>query len=345
VSILLIDGFDMYNGTGANTGLQAKWTIGGTQVATATGRFGGQSIQTRASGGAAGQAISPTFTASASVGLGVALNVTVYPTTDSGIFHVTFFSGATTTLSLEIHVDGSIEVFRATSTTAGTSLGRTAAGLVIVNTWHYLEAAVVINDTTGSVTLKLDGATILTLTGQDTNNAVGTVNKFTLGHPTTTTGGGTVLWDDLYLTDGATLGERRVETLRPAADTAQKDFTPNTGTADFSRVNETLVDGDTSYVQASVIGNRDLYTVGALSSTPTAIDAVQLVSFAEKTDATTRTIYNSLQSAGTDSDGTAFNLAASYGRFDRMLPTDPNGGGAWTASRVNGLQIGPKVAS
>lgn len=343
MSLLLIDGFDMYNGVGSNLGLGAKWSRVGTRQFMVSGRFGGQAFQSSPSGGTFGAATTQ-FAANSSLGLGIALFVSTFQT-DNTIYQITFLSGATYTFGLQIRSDGSIWAYRATGAAAGTSLGSSAVGVIVLSTWHFLELALVIDNTVGSVTIKVDGATVLTLTGVDTNNVSGTANVLQLGSTGGNFSGGVLSWDDLYLTNGATLGERRVETLRAAADTAQKDFTPLTGTSNFAMVDETTVDGDTSYVQAAVVGNRDLYTLGPLSSTPTTIDAVQVVSFAEKTDATTRAIYNSVQSAGTDSDGSQFNIPASYGRFDRLLATDPNGGGAWTPSRVNGLLVGPKIAA
>jgi hypothetical protein len=346
MTVIVTDGFDMYNGLGSTTGLTNKWTSnGGSSVALTTGRFAGQGVNMGSSGSGAGR-ITRTFTGSpvTSVGVGVAINVTAMPTTDTVHGFLSILKGVVTTFGLRITTTGALEAYRLTSLTAGTSLG-VSAGSVIGVGWHFIECAVTISDTVGTVLVKVDGSTVLNLSSQDTNNAVTNVDSISFGFGANNPGTLAIVVDDLYITDGATLGERKIETLRPAADTATKNWTPLTGTANYAMVNETLADGDTSYVQASTVGTRDLYTLGTLSSTPTVIDAIQIVSFMEKTDATTRTVYNSCQSAGTDSDGSAFSLTASYNRFDRLLATDPNGGGSWTASRVNGLLIGPKIAS
>jgi hypothetical protein len=308
-----------------------------------TGRFGGQALRVTQAGatGLPRYTFGSTYT---SIGVGFAYKTDTLPTGNTVINMLALVNGTTFTFGLRCTSTGAIEASRATSGTGFTALG-TSSSVIVANTWHYIECGVTISDTVGTVTVKVDGATVLSLTGQDTNNAVTNVNTLYLGY-TSNAGQANINYDDLYVVDSdTTLGERRIETTVPSADTATKNWTPNTGTANFSRVNETTVDGDTSYVQASTVGTRDLYSIGALSSTPSVIDAVQVISFAEKTDATTRTIYNSVQSAGTDSDGPAFSLTASYLRFDRLLLTDPNGGGSWTASRVNGLLIGPKVAS
>lgn len=345
MAVIFMEGFDMYNGVGTGTGLQSKWTLTTTSdVAMTTGRFSGQAMRVTQAGASGNPRV--TFASNyTSIGCGFAYKTDTLPTGNTVINMLALLNGTTFTFGLRCTSTGAIEASRATSGTGFTALGTSTPSVIVANTWHYIECGVTISDTVGTVTVKVDGATVLSLTGQDTNNAVTNVNTLQLGY-TSNSGQANINYDDLYVVDSATtLGERRIETTVPSADTATKNWTPNSGTANFSRVNETLVDGDTSYVQASTVGTRDLYSMGALSSTPSVIDAVQVVSFAEKTDATTRTIYNSVQSAGTDSDGSAFSLSASYNRFDRLMETDPNGGGAWTASRVNGLLIGPKVAS
>lgn len=353
MAIQITDGFDMYNGSVANTGLQAKWfAASDTTVTLAAGRFGGQCFQVTAATNTRrmwGRSFPAAVTAMA---FGFALRTNTLPTLAQAIVYI---RGATNTVfqdGLKLNTDGSLTAGRITDT-FGTfaALQTTAGGVIAANTWHYVEVELVIHDTTGSFKVWVDGTQVINQTGVDTRSNVGVnpadADTIWLGIDGSNPAGSNVCsFDDFYYRDTNThLGPCKIETLRPDADTATKDFTPNSGTANFSRVNETLVDGDTSYVQASVVGNRDLYTLGDLSSAPASIYALNVCQFAEKTDAAARTIYNSVQSNATDSDGSAFTLAASYGRFDRILETDPSGGGAWTAARVNALMVGPKVAS
>jgi hypothetical protein len=254
------------------------------------------------------------------------------------------YNGGTILCGFNFDTNGRFNFYRLTDQYTGTLLGSTANNIILTATWYYIEAEIVLGSSTGTFKLYVNGVKVMDLSGlNNVNGSLVTADRFyvNLNSP-----GGNFYMDDFYLTDTATrIGECRVETLRPSADTATKQFAPNSGTANFSRVNETLVDGDTSYVQASAVGNRDLYSLGALSATPASIYAVNVVSFAEKTDATSRTLYNSVQSNSTDSDGVAQTLLSSYARLDRIMETDPSGGGAWSAARVNALLVGPKVAS
>lgn len=341
----LIDGFDMYNGAGVGTGVQAFWSSvgsGGT-IAMGTGRFSDQCLKLTDGGGVFPALRRMLAASQASFSVGFAFKYDSVSSLGTGLMVQLMDSAPASQLSF--YVVGSTGVLKVTRGQNVADLIVSSPSLIASGVWNYIELFGTVNSTTGTLELWVNGTQIGTFSGntQQTGNA--NIQGIQLQVPDIS-GSSSGYFDDLYITDTASrVGERRVETLRPNADTATKNFTPLTGTANYAMVDESQVDGDTSYVQASVVGNRDLYSIAALSSTPTTIDAVQVVSFAEKTDATTRAIYNSVQSAGTDSDGSSMNLSASYSRYNRIIANDPNGGGAWTASRVNGLLIGPKVAA
>lgn len=349
MSVLMIEGFDTYNGLGANTGLIAKWNApGGSGQSMITGRFSGQAWRLQP---AIGQAIQRTFTATpiSSIAVGSAIRLTnLFSATPTAKAHLCLVNSTGTVFQCGIIFDtnGSISAYRVSGDVSGTLLGSSAANVMAANTWHYVEVEFVISATVGRVTVYVDGVQKLNLTGVNTANGGATVTADSLRLSSTNGGngnGGFIDYDDIYVVDAAAkLGERRVETLRPSADTAQKDWTPDTGTVNFSRVNDTLADG-TTFVQASVVGNLDLYDIVDLSSTPAAIDAVNIIAYAQKTDATTRAIQLAAKLSATTVTSADNNLAASIARFDSLLLTKP-GGGAWAATDVNALQIGPKVS-
>lgn len=347
MALLILDSFDLYNGTGTNTGLQAKWVPSTTSgLSLVTGRFSGRAVEQAALGGlnaGPGYRVLPsTYT---SGGVGFAMRCTSFPAVgvDATVCpFIEVLSGANYQLGVKLKNDGSLVVYRLTGLSAGTVLGTTAAGVILLNSWHFLEWGFAIHDSTGTITLKVDAATVLNLTGQDTNNSGGNWDRVQFLQPAGSTVG-TYQIDDLYCLDSATtLGERRVETLYPTSDVAQ-GFARSTGSTNYTLVDEATVNGDTDYVQGSTVGDVDTYGFGDLSSTPTTIDAVQVTAFAEKTDAGSRSIALQVKSGATTSDGSNYALAASYGKFERILTTDPNTATAWTGSGVNAMQGGPKV--
>ncbi len=89
-------------------------------------------------------------------------------------------------------------VYRGTGTTnpLGTSSGVTVA----VNTWAYIELQARLHDTLGSIEMRINGTTVINLTGIDT--LTNTDTTFDALHLTTALGGLTSRWDDLYITVG-----------------------------------------------------------------------------------------------------------------------------------------------
>lgn len=82
------------------------------------------------------------------------------------------------------------------------TLGTSSTGLIPVNTWAYIEMQVLLHATLGSVTVRVNGTAVITLTNVNTSNG-GTVPKFDTVRLTTAVSGLTNLWDDLYLTVGS----------------------------------------------------------------------------------------------------------------------------------------------
>lgn len=343
------DSFDMYNGSSAGTGLPVRYTSSAvTSWGVTTGRFGGQCLDFTGNSGGAGTIQTPgpqdakvwgVFDgAGATTAMAIGFAFIVNGTRQDAILDIQTAAGGQI-FSVGVSATGQLIV----CTAAGGTVFTGSAGVITFGTWYYMEIEATINASTGTINLYLNGTTtICTLTSQNTGSTgAGIFQHRMFG------GGSTSLHrnvDDLYVVTGAAtrLGESRIECLRAAADSVVT-WTPKTGVTNYNMVNETQVDGDTSYVQTATSGNRDLYTNGGLSSTPANIWNVDIVSFSEKTDATARTLLHSVKSGATISDGSAFTLLSSYNRFDRMIPTDPNTSAAWTASGVNNLLFGPKA--
>lgn len=338
----------MYNGTGANTGLQARWT----DIATGffgddfmvAGRFGGQAYASQGITTTSGGAMRAPFTTNASVSVGFAFKCDNL-TNQTPIFWLLDSSGAYQ-VGLVLNTNGSITAGRFTSSSAFTSLGTSALATISASTWYYITVEVTISDTVGVFRVYVDSNPVITVTGADTRSGLTTVTFVQFGHHTSAgSSGHKWIFDDVYILDVATklTDDVRIETIRPSADTAQKQLTPDTGTVNFSRVNETLVNGDTSYVFGSSVGHYDLYDLADLSSTPTTVFGVNIVSFPRKTDAGVRSLYNVAKSGVTLSNGPSVNLSSSYGRIDRVVEDNPDTATPWTYASINALQVGPKV--
>lgn len=339
------DSFDTYNGGGALTGLQAKWVVTSAPTLVA-GRFGGQAMRL-SSGGAVSAERAFGLGATANMCLHIASRVTTLPTSNGILGHYVVKTGATWQCGIRFNTSGGIDAYRLSGDQAGTLLGSSANGLITSASWNTLEVEIVISTTVGRITVYLNGdvTPIINLTGQNTANAgVGTTaDTFRVNIINGSTGIGSIDTDDYYqTTTAAKLGEAKFEPLVPTSDVAQ-GFARSAGAVNFSLVDEIPNNGDTDYVQASALNTIDTYGFADLATSPATILAVVATAFAEKTDVASRSIGLQVISGATTSVGPNFALASTYGKFDRIMETDPNTAAAWTAANVNALTGGPKV--
>lgn len=338
--VVFMEGFDTFNSTGSDVGLLSRW-IGGSGMSIIAGRFGGQAMRA-GSPVTAAITTSPTFTAVSSFSFGCAIRFNRGSMTGNAS-NIYFRSGATYNLGIRFLTDGSMEFSRHTAFTTRTVLGTTAADLIQANVWHYIEMEIVISDTVGEVRVYLDNNLVLTLSAQDTNNAVTTIN--TVGFFAGASGFSHQCdYDDMYIIDAATrLGERRIDLILPTSDSSVA-WVKNTGASNFAAVDDLpTVNSDTDYVQGSVVGDLDLYGFGDLVSNPATINAIRIVGYARKTDVGVREIALPIKSSGTQQDGTTFTILGTYNHYTRTINLDPNGSVAWTTAAVNALTAGVKV--
>lgn len=225
-----------------------------------------------------------------------------------------------------------------------------------INTWYFLEVKVVINGASGSFSTQINGVTdIATTTLNFGSSGVDNIQPIG-GTPPAGTGlshfAGTNYYDDMYVLDTSAspnnnfLGDVTVETLYPSADGAHLQWTPDSGTAHFSRVNEhtgSYPDGDLSYVADDVSGDRDSYVYNDLIGTLGSVFAIQTNAYARKDDVGVRQINMVARPTTTDFDGAAQTLSTTYGYFSEIRETNPDTSSQWTIAQVNASEFGVKV--
>lgn len=279
----------------------------------------------------------------------------------------------TSHLLVLVATDGSIGVYRSSKLGdwgnrsdynneigfSATELGRTVAGVVSAGVPFHFQAKVLVSDTVGTVEVRVNGVTVLTLTGQDTRNgSTATITNLLYGvaRPGVLASGAagalnvTAYFDDLWLADDF-VGDRRVDSHYPIEDGANQDGTPSSVGDHFALVDEASPDDDTSYVTLAAADDRESYGVEAFKNTGATIDAVMVVMDAKKTDAGSATLgahIHSPGSPGTDYDGTAQGLTTDYARYKQVYETDPDSGSPgdpWDEAGFNAAEFGDlKVA-
>lgn len=258
----------------------------------------------------------------------------------------------TTQLCIVVNTSGFIELRRSTIT--GTLLGTSSGHSPIqAGDWHHYGMKGNLHTSTGSVTVWLDGLSVLSLTGQVTSSVIGNVTHIRISGPVTTTAN----WDDMYVCDtvDATatqkqanndfLGDLRVATLLPTAAGDTTAWTPSTG-ANWDAVNENPPN-TTDFVSsvATATGTRDLYNLSDLTGTITAVYGIRVGLYATKSDAGAALIKPVFkESGGTVTAQTSQAPAnGTWGAIYGSMVFANAAGTVWTAANVNALQAGADV--
>lgn len=342
----LHDGFDAYNGAGAGSssavGLGVRWAFPLATPSTPlpAGRFGGHALSPYNSSFQFGYATLQTGISYTSATMGAAIIGAQAGTTFTLLGFLLNGSG-----QFSLVFNTASQVLSIISGTSGATFCSSVALGPILVSWHYFEISVVVaSGAGGSVFAYLDGVLVCSATGINTAALGASVNGIFLGC-VNASGNAINYHDDFYFNPSVTpLGPMRCPMLRASADSAVA-WTPNSGANNYSRVNETDMDGDTSYVSASANGTSDLYTFGLLPTTPSTIFDVAPVMAVRGTDANPRGVEMQISSSSTLDRGSAGGTSNAYGFSSRSLLVDPNTGLAWTASAVNSVLAGPYLDS
>lgn len=223
----------------------------------------------------------------------------------------------------------------------------TYSSAFVSNVWTAFEFEVVINNTAGSFTVRTNGSTTNSFQATGLNTRAGSANNYAnrivVGNNTQNVNTQQVIDDLLWRSDPTSVswvGDIRCYTRMPASD-VQKQWTPSSGTTNFSRVNEAQQDGTTTYVFDGNVGDNDLYAIAATATTPQSTVCVTTRGFVEKSDAGARSAAVQLKSGATTVQSTSTALTTSFGWLWRTDMNDPNTSAAWTATAVNNVQVGP----
>lgn len=341
MTLLLIEGFDHLVSGSAALGLgTAGWTITVSPApSTTTGRLGGL---------AAG--VSGNNTSSFVKSLGASTQATVcfgyaFKTTaaiaggSGGSSYVAIRNGTTHLLNIGQLSTGAIRVTSSTTGSLSANIIDTSVvGLMSPNIWYYIECKVYFNGASSTCEVWLDGNRVINFSGTIGSTAADSIYF----RPSSDTGLRSD-FDDVYVNTGTRLGDCRVETIVPNADTATADFTPSTGSAHYALVDELPANGDTDYVSSGTAGHKDLYDMTTLSVTPLIIHGIQANVGATKTDAGLREICTKIKEGGTTTNGTTTGIGTTYGWVRSLYEQNPRTTAAWTKSDIDGIQAGVEI--
>lgn len=246
-------------------------------------------------------------------------------------------------INVQISSTGEIVVER-----RGAELGRSTTADMLAETWYYIEIKIYIHNSAGTVDVKVDESSVLSLTSKDTlQGALADIAAVRFYGTNNVTYNFT--YDDIYVCDDAGsvcndfLGVSMASGISPDGAGDETDFTPDAG-SNYERVDEVLTDDDTSYVESGTSTDRDLYDYESIPGSLGDILGLQINTTVRETDVDTYTLKQPCKSNGTVSAGSAEPVGSTlYTHRERILEQDPDTSTAWIEAGVNAAQFGVEV--
>lgn len=362
MAILMFDGFDDYSAKNSTTvGIQTGgWTISGNTQGGVTAGANGRNPDFATVAGRYLDYSNPTssFVQDAwdlgsnytNLGGGFAFYVNQttqdwYNVTTKGERVLAWYDSANV-YQCELVLDwyGRFHLVRGSTILASGAL--TEDKLIRADQWNYIEWEIVMSQTVGTFKLWVNGVQVMNASGLD-NCDTANVNCRYVRISISNGLDSDAYFDDFYITDGSRLtGSPFAISLHPTTDGGVNVWTALSGTDEWDMVNENTSDTDTTYNQASNVGDESRHGCEDLPSYVTSVLAVGAIAYLRKTDATARTARALLNSGGTESLGSTLTLATTYSTSRiGVLETDPNTAAAWTLANVNALEVGYEVVS
>jgi len=342
----LIEGFDYY-GSHSDMSASPQWVSLASGIQLVPGFFNHGRALSIPNASTANAIACDLSSASTEVFIAFDVLLEALPTTNPS-YLVGCFEGTTAHSNIAITTSGAIRMRRTT-----TQLGSDSTFTFALNSRYRVEVRFVIADTGGLIDVRVDGTSVVSVNNVDTRNggATGAVDRIEMRGMIQASNLGATVFDNLTVnntTGNAPTswpGLRRIETIFPNSDEVAQ-WTPSQGGLNYELVNDATPDLFT-WVQSNTAGQVDRYGLADLSGTPTAIDAVQLVTRAGRSDNGARTMRGFIRSGTTTSNGATFTpVATPNGQYYRdTWHNDPNTSAAWTAAAVDALEAGIEVVS
>jgi len=222
------------------------------------------------------------------------------------------------------------------------------------STWYLIEIYIKIDDAAGVVTVKVDGVTDASYSGDTKPDANTQFNNLYFSSGSSGGVGNYFRYaiDDIGLNDTAGgvddswLGDGRIIVIKPNGDTATLDLTPSAAVEHYTLVDEVPADGDTTYVEGSVDDEEDIYDLTACGLTDVIITRIWTEARAKDTAVSGKSVaLITLASGGAEVSGGDVVLGGTY--TTKVLGTEqlvnPVDSAAWEVADIDALQGGPRT--
>lgn len=268
--------------------------------------------------------------------------------TDSKSVTLAQFRDNANEAQLTVCLSSTGQVIAKAGTMAGGSVIGTSAPCVYDSSYQHVEVKGVIG-AAGGVEVRINGVTVLNVTGVDTqpDGTESTTAQVLVGGASTAITGFPpyMLVDDLYAWDttGAAnndfLGDKKVYTRLPDADTPTADWVPATGLLQYPMLDNVPPLDSSEYIFAEEAATQTQVGLSELPGEIVAISGVQTYTRAFKTDAGDANLQVSVVSGVTVEPGLDRPLSQAPIWYTDVVENDPATGAPWLLADLNAAQV------
>lgn len=261
---------------------------------------------------------------------------------------LTFVDGSTTQCTLAVKSSGKLAFYQGAF--GGTQRGSDSTTALTLSSAVYYDIEVkVVLGNSGSVTVKVNGATEITASSVDLtqtgNDSADVIRVGTDGSQPTVYYKQVVVMDSTGAEMNDYIGPVSVNLHDTTADGNYTTWAANTGNR-YQAVDEANPDSDTTYVSAASVGDKVTFAMANLPAGVTTVHALAVWSNAKRDDAATRGYKTLLRASATDSNPNAeHSVGSSYAYFFDAFADSPFTSSPWGTSEVDGLEVGAIITT
>jgi hypothetical protein len=247
---------------------------------------------------------------------------------------------------VRVRPDGGIQVRRGSR--SGTIIGETAGPVLVANAWQHIEIKLGIDSVAGFVEIRVDGVTVLNVTGVDTQGASGDIAQLTWYNFSPSSSGDStfqmyikdlVVWNTAGAYNNDFLGSVFVVNLVPDGDVAL-NWAPSTGSTGWNLLDNSPPLDATQYISAdNTPPDAYVCTLTNLPPDITSVRGVMTVQRSRKIDGGDGNLQVSVISGSDEQAGADRPVTTAFTYWFDIFEEDPATGAPWTPTAVDAMNL------
>lgn len=249
-----------------------------------------------------------------------------------------------------VDASGYVRAFRSVNgpSSGDVALAASAGPVVVADAWQHIETKIVLDAAAGSIEVRIEGVTVLTVSGvkttSDRTGAGNTAGNVLFKMPTSSSCEmyvkDFIIWDSTGGVNNNFLGTCQVVKIIPDADVALNWSPFPADGIGYNKINEVTPDDDSSYISAPFpIPAAYKCSLSDLPVTVTSVKGVMPIHRSRKTDAGDGNIQIGAISGGSTGLGVDRPVTTTYTYYWDVFDSDPNIAGPWTRLSVNAMNL------